>query len=120
MDISAWTRLETAAVIINDPFGNPTDVVVNVYPTNSNAFREAVKAYPSSEDETSEQTKDRGARLLQSVIASWKNVEWDGKVIKPDSAAALEMLKDDRADWFSSQIMKAAFNPHLFFLQKND
>jgi len=116
MDIRSFTRKDTATVPIQDPLGGKTDIVVEVYGRDSKAYRKAAVELARDFDATDEaQASERGAKLLQACIASWKNVEADGKAIKPDSDEALTMLKDESLDWFVSQISVAIQKRSLFF-----
>ena len=116
MDIRSFKRKDTAKVPILDPLGGKTDVVVEVYGRDSKAYRKAAIELArdfDAKDET--QASARGAKLLQSCVVSWQNVEADGKAIKPDSDEALTMLKDESLDWFVSQISVAIQKRSLFF-----
>ena len=116
MDIRSFTRKDTATVPIQDPLGGITDIVVEVYGRDSKAYRAAAVELARDFDATDEaQASERGAKLLQSCIVSWQNVEVDGKAIKPDSDEALTMLKDESLDWFVSQISVAIQKRSLFF-----
>jgi len=116
MDIRSFTRKDTATVPIQDPLGGKTDIVVEVYGRDSKAYRAAAVELARDFDATDEaKANERGAKLLQACIASWKNVEADGKAIKPDSDEALTMLKDESLDWFVSQISVAIQKRSLFF-----
>jgi hypothetical protein len=124
MDIRSFTRKDTATVPIQDPLGGKTDIVVEVYGRDSKAYRAAAleigremqENEPLKEGEDGDKVlAERGAKLLQACIASWKNVEADGKAIKPDSDEALTMLKDESLDWFVSQISVAIQKRSLFF-----
>ena len=116
MDIRSFTRKDTATVPIQDPLGGKTDIVVEVYGRDSKAYRAAAVELARDFDATDEaKANERGAKLLQACIASWKNVEADGKAIKPDSDEALAMLKDESLDWFVSQISVAIQKRSLFF-----
>ena len=91
MDIRSFTRKDTATVPIQDPLGGKTDIVVEVYGRDSKAYRAAAVELARDFDATDEaKANERGAKLLQACIASWKNVEADGKAIKPDSDEALQ------------------------------
>ena len=90
--------------------------MVEVYGRDSKAYRAAAVELARDFDATDEaQASERGAKLLQACIASWKNVEANGKAIKPDSDEALTMLKDESLDWFVSQISVAIQKRSLFF-----
>ena len=116
MDIRSFTRKDTASVDIVDPLGGKTDISVEVYGRDSKAYRAAAVELARDFDATDEtQASERGAKLLQACIASWKNVEADGKAIKPDSDEAFDMLKDESLDWFVSQISAAIHKRTLFF-----
>ena len=116
MDIRSFTRKDTATVPIQDPLGGKTDIVVEVYGRDSKAYRAAAVELARDFDATDEaKANERGAKLLQACIASWKNVEANGKAIKPDSDEALTMLKDESLDWFVSQISVAIQKRSLFF-----
>jgi len=116
MDIRSFTRKDTATVPIQDPLGGKTDIVVEVYGRDSKAYRAAAVELARDFDATDEaQASQRGARLLQSCIVSWENVEAGGKAITPDSDEALTMLKDGDLDWFVSQISEAIHKRTLFF-----
>ena len=116
MDIRSFTRKDTATVPIQDPLGGKTDIVVEVYGRDSKTYRAAAVELARDFDATDEaKANERGAKLLQSCIVSWQNVEVDGKAIKPDSDEALTMLKDESLDWFVSQISVAIQKRSLFF-----
>ena len=116
MDIRSFKRKDTASVDIVDPLGGKTDISVEVYGRDSKAYRKAAIELARDFDATDEtQASERGAKLLQACIASWKNVEADGKAIQPDSPEALAMLKDESLDWFVSQISVAIQKRSLFF-----
>jgi hypothetical protein len=116
MDINSFQRKDSASVEIQDPLGAKTDITVVVYGRDSKAYRKAAIELARDFDVTDEgQASDRGAKLLQSCIVSWKNVEADGKAVKHDSPEALAMLKDENLDWFVSQINAAIQKRSLFF-----
>ena len=116
MDIRSFTRKDTATVPIQDPLGGKTDIVVEVYGRDSKAYRTAAVELARDFDATDEaKANERGAKLLQACIASWENVEANGKPVKADSVAALNMLKDESLDWFVSQIHAAIHKRTLFF-----
>ena len=116
MDIRSFKRKDTAKVPILDPLGGKTDVVVEVYGRDSKSYRKAAVELARDFDATDEaKANERGARLLQSCIVSWENVEAGGKAITPDSAEAFDMLKDESLDWFVSQISAAIHKRTLFF-----
>jgi len=116
MDIRSFTRKDTATVPIQDPLGGKTDIVVEVYGRDSKAYRAAaVELARGFENADEGMANDRGAKLLQACIASWENVEANGKPVKAQSVAALDMLKDESLDWFVSQINTAIHKRTLFF-----
>jgi hypothetical protein len=116
MDIRSFTRKDTAKVPILDPLGGKTDIVVEVYGRDSKTYRKAAVELARDFDATDEaKANERGAKLLQACIASWENVEANGKPVKADSVAALNMLKDESLDWFVSQINAAIHKRSLFF-----
>jgi hypothetical protein len=124
MDIRSFTRKDTATVPIQDPLGGKTDIVVEVYGRDSKAYRAAAvelgreiqENEPLKEGEDGDKVlAERGAKLLQACIASWENVDANGKPVKADSVAALDMLKDESLDWFVSQIHTAIHKRTLFF-----
>ena len=116
MDINSFQRKDSASVEIQDPLGAKTDITVVVYGRDSKAYRKAAIELARDFDATDEtQASARGAKLLQSCVVSWQNVEADGKAIKPDSDEALTMLKDESLDWFVSQISVAIQKRTLFF-----
>ena len=116
MDIRSFTRKDTATVPIQDPLGGKTDIVVEVYGRDSKVYRDAAVELARDFDATNEaKANERGAKLLQACIASWENVEANGKPIKAQSVAALDMLKDENLDWFVSQINTAIHKRTLFF-----
>jgi len=116
MDIHSFKRKDSAKVEIQDPLGGKTDIAVEVYGRDSKAYRKAAIELARDFDVTNEdQASERGAKLLQSCIVSWQNVESEGKAVKPDSAEALTMLKDENLDWFVSQISVAIQKRSLFF-----
>ena len=124
MDIRSFTRKDTATVPIQDPLGGKTDIVVEVYGRDSKAYRAAAvelgreiqENEPLKEGEDGDKVlAERGAKLLQACIASWENVEANGKPIKAQSVAALDMLKDESLDWFVSQIHAAIHKRTLLF-----
>jgi len=116
MDIRSFTRKDTAKVPILDPLGGKTDIVVEVYGRDSKTYRKAAVELARDFDATDEaKASERGAKLLQACIVSWENVEAGGKAIKPDSAEAFDMLKDESLDWFVSQISAAIHKRTLFF-----
>ena len=116
MDIRSFTRKDTATVPIQDPLGGKTDIVVEVYGRDSKVYRDAAVELARDFDSTNEaKANERGAKLLQACIASWENVEAEGKPVKAQSVAALAMLKDEDLDWFVSQINTAIHKRTLFF-----
>ena len=83
MDIRSFKRKDTATVPIQDPLGGKTDIVVEVYGRDSKAYRAAAVELARDFDATDEaKANERGAKLLQACIASWENVEANGKPIK--------------------------------------
>lgn len=116
MDLNSYKRKDTATVEIRDPFGQKTDITVEVYGRDSKQYRKVALELARDFDSSNEDdAADRGARLLQACIASWKNVEADGKPVEADSEQAREILKSDEMDWFASQINRAIQDRSLFF-----
>lgn len=116
MDITSYKRSDTAKVDILDPLGNKTDIVVEVYGRDSKQYRKAAIELARDFDAKDEaKAGDKGAALIQSCIASWSNVEANGKAIDPQSDEAREILKNEDMDWFASQISRAIQDRSLFF-----
>lgn len=117
MDLSTFEHSETATVKIRDPFGAWTDIEVEVYGRDSQVYRRAVaEARKQAADKDDEKAQaENGARIIQSCIKGWKNVQFKGKAIKPNTAAALKLLADPDYDWFNIQLLNAIQNRALFF-----
>ncbi len=122
MDISSIERSDTVTLKIHDPWYQPTDMEVVIYGSHTKQYRQSVlesqrtySAEGKRAGDDEEFDSQRGARLLQSAICSWKNVQFKGKDIEPDSAEAHALMADGSNDWFTAQIKNAINKQSLFF-----
>ena len=116
MDISKFASSPTTKIKIKDPFGKATDIKVVVYGADSAVYRNARLAISRMEKtEDAQEIAKRGAKQISDCIASWANLSYDGKELKPQSVKAIEMLADPAFAWFTDQILLAIHDRKLFF-----
>jgi hypothetical protein len=121
MDIRAFKRKDTTSVKIKDPHGKKTDAVVEMYGTDSSTYKKAaVELARGFDPEDEEDATERGAKLIQACIKSWKNMTDGGSPVDPHGAAALAILMDPEFDYFVRQLSTATHNRTLFFIKSGE
>jgi len=119
MDITSFSRNDTATINIKDPLGNLTDIVVEIYGRDSKEYRNAVmEINRKGKADNEEELARRGALTMLAAVKSWQNVEADGKPVDPKSEEAVKILADPAYDWFAEQIGGAIYNRTLFFSER--
>lgn len=119
MDITSFSRSDTATINIKDPLGNPTDITVEIYGRDSKEYRNAVmEINRKGKTENSDELARRGAMTMLSAVKSWQNVEANGSPVDPKSEEAVKLLSDPAYDWFAEQIGGAIYNRTLFFSER--
>jgi len=101
MDISQLSIADTADVEITLPSGEATDIVIQVYGQDSDAYKKVSRKQQNSRlkdmqrgkkgNTTAEDIEARGFDLLVSCVASWSGVESGGKALEctPDNIRLL-------------------------------
>lgn len=123
MDISKFDiRTESeegARVVIRDPLGQPTDIIVTVLGQDSPSYRAAAKKIsmePFEKDRPrDEQAAERAARLTAAGIKDWSGLEENGKSVDYSPEKALEFCANPAYDLFASQVYSAILDRSLFF-----
>ncbi len=119
MDLASIEHTGTTEITIYDPWGEPTDIAVELYGRDTPEYRKAINQIARQQDGKSQQSDEeadrRGAQVILAAVKSWRNVEYNGAEISPDSADAVELLARSDMDWFASQIHRALNNRALFF-----
>lgn len=119
MDITSFSRSDTATINIKDPLGNPTDITVEIYGRDSKEYRNAVmEINRKGKTENADELARRGAMTMLAAVKSWKNVEANGQPVDPKSEEAVKLLSDPAYDWFAEQIGGAIYNRTLFFSER--
>jgi len=96
MDILKISTKETADCVINDPrTGDPTDIVITVYGSDSNKFRALAKTAAQerikNKSDIDASTVDDDAKFLADLTQGWKGVEMGGKVLEFSKANAVKV-----------------------------
>jgi Lon protease-like protein len=124
MDLSSIQHNGTTEITIYDPWGDPTDIVVELYGRDTKEYRKAVMEIARDQDSKSQQSDEeadrRGAQVLLAAVKSWTNVSYQGEEVTPQSKEAVELLARTDMDWFASQIHKAINNRALFFSKREN
>ena len=110
---------EGAKVVIRDPLGNPTDIIVTVVGQDSPSYRATAKAIsmePFKKDvPRDDQAAERAARLTAAGIKGWTGLEENGKTVPYSPEKALEFCSNPAYDLFASQVYSAILDRSLFF-----
>jgi hypothetical protein len=96
MDILKISTKETADCAINDPrTGEPTDIVITVYGSDSNKFRALAKAAAQerikNKSEVDSSTVEDDAKFLADLTQGWSGLEMGGKPLEFSKANAVKV-----------------------------